>query len=430
MSDYNTLHIIGGRPLRGEVDVHTAKNSALYLVAASLLTSEPVVLEDVARLSDIEAMLELLRYFGADVYWEGRDLHIHAQTIDHCDAPYHLVSKMRASFVMLGALLGRCGSAEMSMPGGCAFGPRPVDRHIKAFRDLGVTIHEAMGDFSARREVALSGRAVFEAPTVGGTQNVILASALGEDTVVIENAALEPEIADLANMLNAMGADIRGAGTRTITIYGAEALRGITFRPVPDRIEAGTFMLAAAATRGRVTLRHVNIEHLRALSDKLRDSGVVVDEDDATTLTIDATGPLRPIDVVAREYPGVPTDVQAPLGAYLATVRGESTVRDNVYNDRFTHVEELLKTGANLALEDDVLTIQGGPLRGARMHAADIRAGGALVIAALAAQGRSVVSGVKYIERGYEAFAERLAALGARIEQTNVIDLATGTYGD
>jgi UDP-N-acetylglucosamine 1-carboxyvinyltransferase len=409
------LIIKGGTPLRGDVHINTAKNSALYLILASLLTKEPVRLRDIPRLSDVLVSLEILEHVGVDVRWEGRDLYLHAANVHTCGAPYSLVSKMRASFVAMGALLARCGRARISMPGGCAFGPRPVDRHIAAFQALGVQIDEEGGDFHAFRSARLEGTVVFEAPTVGGTQNVLLASALKGGRVTIENAALEPEIADLAQMLNAMGARISGAGTSTIQIEGVEELGGVDYRPVPDRIEAGTFMLAAAATRGIVTLRGVNPAHLESVSDKLRETGVRVVEVGQDGLLVDASGDLQGADVTAAEYPEIATDLQAPFSAYLATLPGASVVRDRVYPDRFTHVDELRRTGADVELFERTLIIRGGRLAGARMHAADIRAGGALVIAALGATGTSVVSGLQYLDRGYEALTERLVALGASV---------------
>jgi UDP-N-acetylglucosamine 1-carboxyvinyltransferase len=426
----SALHITGGRPLQGELRVNTAKNSVLYLILASLLSDEPVVLKDVPRLRDVATILDIVAHFGASVRWQGRDVLLHAESLVRSEAPYGLVSKMRASFVAMGALLGRCGSARMSMPGGCAFGPRPVDRHIKAFEQLGVQLSEDGGDFVARRLRPLAGRVVFDAPTVGGTQNVILASALGSGEVVIENAALEPEVADLAEMLNRMGARIGGAGTATIEIGGVQRLHGVCYRPLPDRIEAGTFMLAAAATRGHVTLKDVRAEHLRAIIAKLAKTGVEVLELDAETLVVDARGPLLPTDVTAVEYPGVPTDLQAPFGAFLATVEGMSAVSDRVYPDRFTHIGELARAGARCELREGALLIRGGKLRGAQMHAADIRAGSALVVAALAAAGTSTITGMQYLERGYENLAPRLRGLGAGVEQVGTLELATGTYGD
>lgn len=417
MTEIDSLYIQGGTPLEGEVRINGAKNSALYLILAALLTPEPVILRGVPRLSDVLVTLDILEHVGVDVRWQGSDLHLHAAVVTRCHAPYSLVSKMRASFVAMGALLGRCGEARVSMPGGCALGPRPIDRHIRAFEDLGVDIQEDDGDFYARRHGSLQGRAVFEAPTVGGTQNVLLASALGEGVVTIVNAALEPEIADLADMLNAMGARIEGAGTSEIVVRGVRALRGVQFTPLPDRIEAGTFMLAAAATRGRVTLGNVRPDHLTAVIDTLREAGVAVSEIGQGRLLVDARGPLHPLEVVADVYPYLPTDLQAPFGAFLATVTGVSTVRDRIFPMRYTHVSELRKLGAHIDLEDGVMTARGAGLRGASVHAADLRAGGALVIAALAADGLSVVSGLEFIDRGYERLSERLASLGAAIER-------------
>lgn len=427
---HDALYITGGKPLSGEIHIHTAKNSTLYLMLGALLTAEPVILKDIPKLSDVLILQEMLEHFGAKTRWQDRDLHIDASELFSCEAPYALVSKMRASFVAMGALLGRCGEARISMPGGCAFGPRPVDRHIKAFKQLGAELSEEGGDFYAKRVAPLRGTARFEAPTVGGTQNVILASVLGEGDVIIENAALEPEIADLADMLNGMGADISGAGSSTIRIRGVASLQGTTYRPIPDRIEAGTFMMAIAATRSRVTLRDVNASHLRTVIAKLLDTGVNILEVDNATLLVDATGELMPTEVTATEYPGFPTDLQAPFGAFLATIAGKSTVADSVYPDRFTHVSELARTGVTLELNDDVLTIHGGPMTGARLHAADIRAGGALIVAALAAVGESTITGVQFIARGYENVVERFNQLGGDIRRERVSELATGTFGD
>jgi UDP-N-acetylglucosamine 1-carboxyvinyltransferase len=423
------LIIHGGKPLTGEIHVNTAKNSALYLILAALLTPEEVILRDVPKLRDVVAILEMLEHFGAEVHWKGRNVHIKAEHILTCSAPYQLVSRMRASFVAIGALLGRCGDAKMSMPGGCAFGPRPVDRHIKAFKSLGVEVLEQDGDFIFRRDTPLSGRAVFEAPTVGGTQNVILASAIGEGTVVIENAALEPEIPDLANMLNAMGAKITGAGTSVITIQGVPYLKGISYRPIPDRIEAGTLILAIAASRGKAKVLDVEGAHMNAFLLKLSEAGVRFEEGEGT-LVVDATQPLKPVDMVAVEYPGIATDLQAPFGAFLSTINGVSHVEDHVYPDRFTHIEELKHTGAKYELNERTLTIHGATLHGAKMQAADIRAGGALIVAALAAHGTSVITGLQFIERGYENIALRLQGLGAEIHRSEVALVATGTYGD
>jgi UDP-N-acetylglucosamine 1-carboxyvinyltransferase len=415
MSSRTTLEIVGGRPLSGEVSIHAAKNSSLYLILAALLSDEPVVIERVPRLTDVLVGLEILAHVGVDVRWEGSDVHLHAARLTGTAAPYRLVSKMRASFVTMGALIARAGEARISMPGGCAFGPRPVDRHLKAFAAIGVEVSDDDGDFVARRTRPPSGRVIFEAPTVGGTQNVLLASALGSEVVEIENAALEPEVADLAELLNAMGARIEGAGTPFIAIHGVDRLRGTRFRPIPDRIEAGTFMLAAAATRGDVTVRGIRPDHLVAVRDKLTEAGVRFVDVDRDAWRVDATGDLTPVDVTAVEYPGIPTDLQAPFGAFLATVPGVSVVRDRVYPDRFTHVPELVRMGARVELLERSLIIRGAPLTAADVHAADLRAGGALVVAALAAQGVSQIEGVESIDRGYERFTERLIALGGDV---------------
>lgn len=425
MQQGEQLTIKGGAPLSGEFRVGRAKNSALYLMLASLLTDQPVLLRDVPHLSDVQVTQEILEHVGVTVAWQGDDLSLHAERVHTCGAPYSLVSKMRASFVAMGALLSRCGRARISMPGGCAFGPRPVDRHISALTALGARIDEEGGEFHAFRGERLDGRAVFEAPTVGGTQNVILAATVGSGRVVIENAALEPEVADLANMLNAMGGRISGAGTRVIEIEGVAQLTGIDYRPLPDRIEAGTLMLATAATRGTIVLRDVVAEHLVAVREKLEETGVRIVPDGEDGLLIDASGELEPADVTAAEYPQIATDLQAPFSAYLATLPGASVVRDRVYPDRFTHVEELRKSGADMEVFERTLIIRGGTLAGARMHAADIRAGGALVIAALGAHGTSTITGLEFIDRGYENFAERLSAVGARISRQRLTSLAS-----
>ena len=428
--NHDVLLINGGTPLQGELPVNRAKNSALYLMLAALLTDEPVVLKDVPRLSDVLVSEEILRHVGVTTSWQGNDLHMHAANLRGHHAPYSLVSKMRASFVIMGALLARTGEARVSMPGGCAFGPRPVDRHLAAFEAIGVSIDEEEGDFYAHRSGPLSGTVRFEAPTVGGTQNVLLATALGGGEVVIENAALEPEVPDLANMLNAMGADVQGAGTSTIVVRGARKLRGVTYRPIADRIEAGTYLLAAAATRGSLTLTDLEPANLRSVLEALAATGVKVEEG-ADWLRIDATGPLRPTDVEAEVFPGVPTDLQAPFTAYLATIPGMSRVRDHVYTDRFTHVDELVRTGARMALEENELEIRGGKLKGAAMHAADIRAGGALIVGALAAEGQSEIGGMVYVDRGYANLAERLRKLGAAVERMGTPALApTLSVGD
>ncbi|WP_457637124.1 UDP-N-acetylglucosamine 1-carboxyvinyltransferase [Oceanithermus sp.] len=406
--------IHGGTPLRGELKVNPAKNAALPILVGSLLTREPVTLVEVPRLRDIEVLLQLLSHLGTRYAWEGRTLHLHTPEIKTTHAPYELVSKMRASFIVLGALLAREGEGEVSMPGGCAFGPRPVDLHIKALRELGFAVEEENGTFSARRSRYPEGEVVFDRPTVGGTEQVMLAAALGPTEVTIVNAALEPEIVDFANFLQMLGVQIEGAGTAKMTIRGAESLGGGTYTIIPDRIEAGTYLLAAAATRGEILLEGANPKHMDALISKLRKSGhTIVTGTDWVRLK-SAANP-EPFDVDAREYPGFPTDLQPPVSAYLATVPGVSLVRDLVYPDRFTHVGELARLGAELHLKERVLAVHGRSLSGARVKAFDIRGGGAMVIAALAAEGETIIEGMQHISRGYENLEERLRSLGATV---------------
>lgn len=408
------LVIQGGRPLCGELGVNGSKNAALPIVVASLLSAEPVVLHGIPRLSDIEVILEIVASLGARVEWLGHNsLSLHTPELTAIEAPYALVSKMRASILVLGAVLARAGEARVSMPGGCAFGPRPVDQHVKALRALSATVLEEGGDFHAVRDRPLCGRFVFDILTVGGTQNAILAATLGTGIVRLENASIDPDVVDLAGFLNQLGARVRGAGTHTIEVEGVERLGGGEYRVIPDRLEAGTFMLAAAATRGQLTLTDANVEHLRSLTGKLTESGVVVMELDGHTVRVDARDrELAPLTVQAVEYPGFPTDLQPPMGAFLATVPGTSLVADRIYQDRFGYVPEIARMGARAEMLDRTLMVQGAPLRGARVKAVDIRAGAALVVAALAAEGESEICGMEFINRGYEDLEARLRSIG------------------
>lgn len=411
--ELRSVAVRGGNPLKGEVRVLPAKNSALKLMVASLLTPEPVTLLEVPRLRDIEVMLELLAHLGTRYAWEGHTLHLQTPEIRSTVAPYELVSKMRASFIVLGALLARAGEASVPPPGGCAFGPRPVDQHLKALRSLGAEIIEENGFFVARRSRPLRGRVVFDLPTNGGTEQALLATALGGEAVLV-NTAQEPEIAELARFLNAMGARISGIGGSILEVQGVPYLKGARYQVIPDRIEAGTFLLAAAATRGEVTLTHVEPLHMDALLDKLAQSGHHL-EIGRDWIRFRATQDPKPFNVEAREYPGFVTDLQPMAAAYLATVPGTSVVSDRIYPDRFGYAAELVRMGAEVSLKDRVLFLVGRPLMGASVRASDIRAGGALVVAALAAEGESQIEGLEYLERGYEDLPGRLRALGADI---------------
>ncbi|CAM3948658.1 UDP-N-acetylglucosamine 1-carboxyvinyltransferase [Deinococcus marmoris] len=412
------LHIKGGRALSGEITVQHSKNAALPVIVATLLSCEPVTLHGIPRLSDVYTILDLMAHLGTQHKWVGdNSLELYTPEILNTDAPYALVSKMRASFIVMGAILARAGQATVSMPGGCAWGPRPVDQHVKAFRALGVTMTEDGGNFDARREGSLSGHFVFELLTVGGTHNAILAAALGDGVVVLDNASIDTDVVDMVEFLNSLGADITGAGTNTITVRGVAALRGGSYTVIPDRIEAGTFMMLAAANRCKLRVRNVRPDHLRAVTAKLQEMGVVITED-GNTLIVDATGTeLKPVNVTTQSFPGFPTDLQPQMSALLATVPGTSVVQDPVYPDRLTHVAELHRMGANITVSGYTQVIQGAKLHAAPVKAADLRAGAALFIAALTTEGETVIDGVQYLNRGYERLAERLRGIGANVQQ-------------
>lgn len=412
------LRILGGTPLIGSIRVQSSKNAALPIIVSSLLTSQPVTLHGVPRLSDIFNLLEILGSLGTRFTWLGEHtLRLHTPELASTEASFELVSKMRASFSILGALLSRAGVATVGMPGGCAWGDRPVDQHIKAMKAFGFEISELEGSFHAVRTQTPRGTYVFEMLTVGATQNAILSSVLGEGKVTLENASIDTDVVDMVNFLNSLGANVQGAGTHTITVEGVVELRGGEYEIIPDRIEAGTMMIAVAATRGCVTFSGVRLEHLRALVGKLTEMGVSVLES-GDTVQVDARGmTLQAVDLTTSEYPGFPTDLQPQMCALLATAEGTAIVVDKIYSDRRSHVNEMRRMGANIEVHDHVQVIRGGTLRGTTVRAADIRAGGALVIAALIAEGNSTIEGMQYINRGYENLAARLCSLGANVQQ-------------
>jgi UDP-N-acetylglucosamine 1-carboxyvinyltransferase len=411
------LVVRGGAPINGTLRASPSKNGALPIIAASLLCSEPVTLHGIPRLSDVEVILEIVASLGARVHWQGEHtLTIHTPEVTSVEAPYSLVSKMRASFNVFGPLLARAGEARVPQPGGCSFGVRPVDQHIKALRAMGATIVENNGDFIAVRDRPLSGRFVFDMLTVGGTQNALTAGVLGTGIVRLENASIDPDVIDLCNFLNALGAKIGGIGTHTLEIEGVPSLRGGEYTVSPDRLEAGTYLLAAVATRGKLTIEGANLEHLRALSAKLTESGVSVMELDGSTICVDARGKtLKPLKIEVAEFPGFPTDLQPMMSAFLSTVPGHSRITDRIYPTRFGYSAELNRLGAKTEVLDSSILIEGTQLHGAPVKAADIRAGAALVIAACAAKGETVIDGVQYLNRGYERLEERLRAIGVDV---------------
>jgi UDP-N-acetylglucosamine 1-carboxyvinyltransferase len=408
--------IDGPARLEGEVAISGAKNAALPCLAATLLTSEPVRLTNLPRVADVRTMQKVLAHIGARIESEPEAVTAAVPQIVSADAPYELVKTMRASVLVLGPLLARAGSVRVSLPGGCAIGVRPIDFHLAAFRKLGaeVALHHGYVEASAARLTAAD--VAFETVTVTGTENAMLAATLARGTTRIFNAAREPEVGDLARLLGAMGARIEGAGTTTITVEGVDALHGAEHEIVPDRIEAGTYAIAAAATRGEVAVRRCRPEHLRALTTRLAAIGARI-EPDGDALRVRADGLLAAQDVATAAYPGFPTDLQAQWTALATGLDGVSTITETIFENRFHHVAELVRMGAKIRLEGRWAVVEGGPLTGADVMASDLRASAALVIAGLTAQGRTTIDRVYHLDRGYARMEEKLTALGASVQR-------------
>lgn len=414
-----SLLIKGGVPLHGEVQISGAKNAVLPIMAATLLTAEKCVIRRVPDLSDVQFMGKILASLGASVKWDGSTLTVQAAKIKgHGD--YDLIRKMRGSICILGPLLGRLGKAQVSLPGGCVIGTRPIDLHLKGLRDLGTKITIDKGYVIARApklrgtELFLGGRA---GPTVLGTANIMMAATLGDGVTIIESAACEPEVMDLANFLNAMGAKIVGAGSPTITITGVKELHGAEHDVIPDRIEAATFAIAAAATNGEVTLKGARADHMHAVLDKLRESGVKI-ERRGPDITIKRGSKLKPVDITTLPYSGFPTDCQAQIMALMALTPGLSIITERIFEARFMHVPELARLGAEISIEGPSAIVKGGrALSGAPVMASDLRASAALLIAGMSAKGSTQVNRIYHLDRGYEKIDEKLKKLGARIER-------------
>jgi len=405
--------------LRGEVTISGAKNAVLPIMAAALLTPEPCIIHRVPDLSDVKFMGQILRSLGADVQSDGGTMRIQAAQI-RGTGDYDLIRKMRGSVCILGPLLGRLREASVSLPGGCVIGARPVDLHLKGFRALGAEVKIESGNVlvSAPRlvgnELFLGGRC---GPTVLGTANVMMAATLAEGITIIESAACEPEVVDLANFLNEMGAKITGAGSPTVTIAGVKELHGAEHEVIPDRIEAATFAIAAAVTDGEVTLHGARAGHLQAVLDKLHEAGVRV-ERKGTDLVVRRGGALQPVDITTQPYAGFPTDVQAQMMALMAMTPGISIITERIFEARFMHVSELARLGVDIALEGPSAIVKGGkPLSGAPVMASDLRASAALVLAGLVARGTTEVHRIYHVDRGYERIDEKLRGLGARIQR-------------
>lgn len=413
--------IKGGNPLCGEVSISGAKNAAVAIVAATILCDEPCVLENVPDISDTAICAKILREMGAEVRYTNKNtMYVDPKNIKNPVVPDELARTMRASSYFLGILLGRFHEAFVAMPGGCDLGDRPIDQHIKAFKALGAEDEILNGAVHVKADDLIGNQIYFDFITVGGTINAMFASVKAKGLTIIENAAKEPHIVDVANFLNSMGADIRGAGTDVIKVRGVDYLKGITYGIIPDQIEAGTYMVAAAATRGNVLIKNVIPKHLESITANLRKMGVTVEEfDESVRVHID--GPLMKTNIKTMPHPGFPTDMQPQLSTLLTLADGTSIVTDDIFDNRFKYVGELRKMGAEITVKDKAAIIQGVKLlKGAPVKATDLRAGAALIIAALCAEGVTEIGDIHHIERGYECVEEKFAALGADIKRVYV----------
>ena len=412
--------IKGGNPLVGEVEIGGAKNAALGILAAAIMTDETVIIDNLPNVRDINVLLSAMEGIGAKIERLGEHkVKINGSLIHDLSMDYEYINKIRASYYLLGALLGKYKKAEVAFPGGCAIGTRPIDLHLKGFRALGADVDIQHGLISATAEHLVGNHIYLDKVSVGATINIMMAASMAEGKTIIENAAKEPHVVDVANFLNSMGANIRGAGTDVIRIVGVEKLHKTEYSIIPDQIEAGTFMFAAAATKGDVTVKNVIPKHLEATTAKLIEIGCEVEEfDDAVRVV--SSKPLHHTQVTTLPYPGFPTDMQPQMSVLLALAEGTSTVTESIFENRFKYVDELTRMGAQVKVESNIAIITGvEKYTGARVSAPDLRAGAALVIAGLAAEGITIVDDIYYIERGYEHFEEKLASLGAMIEKVS-----------
>ncbi|MGC9420486.1 MAG: UDP-N-acetylglucosamine 1-carboxyvinyltransferase [Rhodovulum sp.] len=417
------IMIRGGTPLRGDIAIAGAKNACLALMPATLLTDAPLTLTNAPRLSDIRTMTTLLQSLGVEVsaLHRGKVLALSSHALDSQRADYDIVRKMRASILVLGPLLARCGQAQVSLPGGCAIGARPVDLHLKALEAMGADLDLRDGYVHAKAPGGLKGAVVeFEQVTVGATENALMAATLAKGTTELRNAAREPEIVDLAHCLRAMGARIEGEGTGTITIEGVDRLGGATHQVVPDRIELGTYMLAPAITGGEVTCLGGRLDLVAAFAEKLEEAGVTCQETERGIRVACRNGRVKAVDVATAPFPGFPTDLQAQMMALLCTAQGESVLEETIFENRFMHAPELMRMGARIDVQGGRATVTGVErLKGAPVMATDLRASVSLILAGLAAEGETVVSRVYHLDRGYEKVEQKLGACGAHIERVS-----------
>ena len=409
-------------PLEGRVRIDGAKNSVLPIMAATLLCGQECVIEDVPKLRDVYVMIDLLKTLGAGVeFSDDGVLRVDGSKVDKWSAPYELVRKMRASFLVLGPLLARFKRTMVSMPGGCAIGTRPIDLHLKGFEALGAKINVEHGSVEAVAGELVGERIYLDFPSVGATENIIMAASLAKGITILENAAEEPEIVDLANFLNSMGANVKGAGTNTITIKGVERLGATTHRVIPDRIEAGTFMVAAAITGGDIMVENIMLEHVKPVAAKLREIGCTITELE-NGIRVKGPNEISHTTIKTLPHPGFPTDMQAQFMALMSVAKGTSVITETVFENRFMHATELARMGAEIKIEGRTAVVKGTPkLAGSKVDATDLRAGAALILAGLVSEGETVIGQIHHIERGYVHIEHKLSQLGADIRRIQQI---------
>ncbi|WMT29448.1 UDP-N-acetylglucosamine 1-carboxyvinyltransferase [Bacillus aerius] len=417
------LNIAGGDPLRGTVHISGAKNSAVALIPATILADSPVTIEGLPHISDIDTLRDLLEEIGGKVTFEKGEMVVNPSSMISMPLPNGKVKKLRASYYLMGAMLGRFKQAVIGLPGGCHLGPRPIDQHIKGFEALGAEVTNEQGAIYLRAKKLVGARIYLDVVSVGATINIMLAAVLAEGKTVIENAAKEPEIIDVATLLASMGAKIKGAGTDVIRIEGVESLHGCRHSIIPDRIEAGTFLIAGAAMGDEVVLDNVIPTHLESITAKLREMGFTIETSNDQMLIVGRNEGLKPVDIKTLVYPGFPTDLQQPMTALLTKAKGTSVVTDTIYSARFKHIDELRRMGANMKVEGRSAIITGQTqLQGAKVKASDLRAGACLVVAGLMADGVTEITGLEHIDRGYSMLEEKLEGLGATIWREKLND--------
>ncbi|WP_338527955.1 UDP-N-acetylglucosamine 1-carboxyvinyltransferase [Bacillus sp. MAG717A] len=417
------LNIAGGDPLRGTVHISGAKNSAVALIPATILADSPVTIEGLPHISDIDTLRDLLEEIGGKVTFEKGEMVVNPASMISMPLPNGKVKKLRASYYLMGAMLGRFKQAVIGLPGGCHLGPRPIDQHIKGFEALGAEVTNEQGAIYLRAEKLVGARIYLDVVSVGATINIMLAAVLAEGKTVIENAAKEPEIIDVATLLTSMGAKIKGAGTDVIRIEGVESLHGCKHSIIPDRIEAGTFLIAGAAMGDEVVLDNVIPTHLESITAKLREMGFTIETSNDQMLIVGRNEGLKPVDIKTLVYPGFPTDLQQPMTALLTKAKGTSVVTDTIYSARFKHIDELRRMGANMKVEGRSAIITGQTqLQGAKVKASDLRAGACLVVAGLMADGVTEITGLEHIDRGYSLLEKKLEGLGATIWREKLND--------